>query len=110
MSGSSTSGGIGRQEIEAAILEILNDLTADWDTDYSGEIGPETLLVEELAFESIDVVQLVVSIESRFERRDLPFERLLMSDGQYVDDMTVRQVVDFLEANLATPAADASHG
>lgn len=110
MSDTSVSGGVGREEIESAILEILNELTADWDTDYSGDIGPDTLLVEELAFESIDVVQLVVSIESRFERRDLPFEKLLMSDGRYVDDMTVRQIVDFLHAHLGTRAQGVSDG
>jgi acyl carrier protein len=110
MGGPSVSGGVSREVIERAILEILNELTQDWDTDYSGDIGPETLLVDELAFESIDVVQLVVSIESRFERRDLPFEKLLMNDGRYVDDMTVRQIVDFLEANLVSTSREASDG
>lgn len=100
MSGTDVSGAISREAIEAAIFEILNELTADWDTGYSGDIGPDTLLVDELAFESIDVVQLVVSIESRFERRDLPFEKLLMDDGQYVDDLTVCQIIDFLERHL----------
>ncbi len=110
MGGTSVSGGVGREIIESAILGIIAELTQDWDTDYSGDIGPETLLVEELAFESIDVVQLVVSIESRFERRDLPFEKLLMNDGRYVDDMTVRQIVDFLEAALTSRTPDVSDG
>jgi len=110
MTGTSVSGGVSREIIETAILGILEELTQDWDTDYSGDIGPETLLVGELAFESIDVVQLVVSIESRFERRDLPFEKLLMDNGRYVDDMTVRQIVDFLEANLANTTSDVSDG
>ena len=93
--------GKDRTAIQGVVLQILKNLTADWDTDYGGEIGPETLLIGELAFESIDVVELVVSIEGRFQRRDLPFEKLLMRDGRYVDDLTVGQVVDFLETELA---------
>ena len=100
MGNTESAANVDRAAIETATLEILKDLTADWDTDYAGDIGPDTLLVEELAFESIDVVQLVVSLESRFQRRDMPFEKLLMNDGRYVDDVKVRQIVDFLEESL----------
>lgn len=100
MSSTNVSSGFDRTTINAAVLEILKDLTADWDTDFSGDIGPDTRLIEDLAFESIDVVQLVVSLEGRFQRRDLPFEKLLMHDGRYVDDLTVQQLVDFLDTTL----------
>ncbi|MDX2435829.1 MAG: acyl carrier protein [Acidobacteriota bacterium] len=106
MGNTESAGNIDRAGIEMATLEILKDLTADWDTDYAGDIGPDTLLIEELAFESIDVVQLVVSLESRFQRRDMPFEKLLMNDGRYVDDIKVRQIFEFLEETLT----GASHG
>ena len=102
MSGQGVSKVGDREAIQGVVLEILKDLTADWDADYSGGIGPDTLLIADLDFESIDVVELVVSIEGRFERRDLPFEKLLMDDGRYVEDLTVRQVVDFLESELVT--------
>ena len=92
-----------RATIEGVVLQILKDLTADWDADYAGAIGPDTLLISDLDFESIDVVELVVSLEGRFQRRDLPFEKLLMHDGRYVEDLTVRQVVDFLESELQNP-------
>jgi acyl carrier protein len=93
-----------RATIESVVLQILKDLTADWDTGYAGGIGPDTLLIADLDFESIDVVELVVSLEGRFARRDLPFEKLLMDEGRYVEDLTVRQVVDFLESQLVKPA------
>lgn len=99
MSGN-VSEATNRAAIEGVVLQILKDLTADWDADYAGEIGPDTLLIADLDFESIDVVELVVSLEGRFARRDLPFEKLLMTDGRYVEDLTVRQVVDFLESEL----------
>ena len=92
-----------RATIEGVVLQILKDLTADWDSDFAGQIGPDTLLIADLDFESIDVVELVVSLEGRFQRRDLSFEKLLMHDGRYVEDLTVRQVVDFLESELQKP-------
>ena len=103
MSGNGVSVVNNRAAIEGVVLQILKDLTADWDSDFGGQIGPDTLLIADLDFESIDVVELVVSLEGKFARRDLPFEKLLMDDGRYVDDLTVRQVVDFLESQLLKP-------
>jgi acyl carrier protein len=82
------------------LVRILTDMTQDWET--SGEpIGPQTKLIEDLGFESIDVVHLVVAIEEAVQRRDLRFEELLMSDGSYVEELTVDQIVDFLSKQLA---------
>ena len=91
---------IAKEEILFKLIEILKDMTSDWDLDYSGGIGLETRLVTDLGFESIDIVQFVVAIEERFKRRRLPFEELLMNDGRYVDDVNVRDTVDFLYRHL----------
>jgi acyl carrier protein len=56
--------------------------------------------VAELGFESLDVVYLVTAIEERYDRRDLPFEQLLMVDGSYVSDLTVKQIAQFLREQL----------
>jgi acyl carrier protein len=79
------------------VVSILEDMTADWDRDGEAGIGPATRLIADLEFESIDVVQFVVALEEHFDRRDLPFERLLMEDGRYVDEIQVQAVVRFLE-------------
>lgn len=84
-----------RATIQRELIGVLTDMTADWDTS-AGAIGDETKLIADLGFESIDVVHLVVAIEEKFLRRDLPFQDLLMEDGQYVDELTVAQVVDFI--------------
>lgn len=86
----------GRPTTFAATVAIINDMTSDWDTGFEGGVGPETRLIADLGFESIDVVQLVVAIEERFQRRDLPFEELLMEDGRYVDELRVGAIADFL--------------
>lgn len=88
------------QSIQNDLATILEDLTADWDTSHDENIGPETKLIGDLHFESIDVVQLITAIEEHFGRRDLPFEELLMKDGQYVDEVTVGQMVEFLAQHL----------
>jgi acyl carrier protein len=74
-------------------------MTSDWDQDY-GPIRPETRLMSDLTCESIDIVQFVVAVEERFQCRHLPFEQLLMIDGRYVDDLSVDDVVNFLDAHL----------
>jgi acyl carrier protein len=84
----------------SGVVEMLRDMVADWDLDHSEAIGPNTRLIEDLAFESIDIVQLVVAIEQKFQRKGLPFEKLFMRDGDYVEEISVAEVVDFLYTNL----------
>ena len=89
-----------RDAVYKEMVGIVKDMTSDWDTGFEREIDLETRLIADLGFESIDVVQLVVAIETHFQRRDLPFEELLMSDGRYVDELTIQNTVDFLEKHL----------
>jgi acyl carrier protein len=86
--------------ILANLVEILEEITQDWDTELSGKIGADTSLMNDLTFESIDVVMLIVAIEERFKRTGLPFDELLMVDGRYVDDLRVFELVSFLETHL----------
>ena len=89
-----------REAILHEVSMILADMTDDWETGFSGSIGVETRLVGDLCFESIDVVQLAVSLEEHFQRPELPFQKLLMVDGRYVDDLRVSDLVDFLHEYL----------
>ncbi len=89
-------------QYEMDVIEILSDLTADWDDlGLNGPLGPNTAVVAELGFESLDVVYMVTAIEERYDRRDLPFEQLLMVDGSYVSDLTVKQIAAFLREQIA---------
>jgi acyl carrier protein len=89
-----------REEIQSRVIAVLEDMTADWELDSTEGIELQTRLMEDLAFESIDVVQLVVAIEKEFNRKGLPFEKLFMHEGDYVDEILVKEVVDFLMENL----------
>jgi acyl carrier protein len=95
-----SKGQLTKELLFQEISKILADMTSDWDIDFSGGITPETHIISDLQFESIDVVQFVVQIEGKFQRKDLPFEKLLMVDERYRDDLTVQEVVNFLHKYL----------
>jgi acyl carrier protein len=82
------------------LIAILNDMTGDWETEFQEQIGPTTRLVGDLAFGSIDVVQLAVAIEEHFGQPGLPWEKMLLIEGNFVDDLRVDQVADFLADQL----------
>ena len=89
------------QELEKTIITVLEETTQDWDLDLDTGITGETKLIEDLAFESIDVVQFAVALEQALNKTGLPFEKLFITDGNYVDDVTVAEVVTFLNKELA---------
>jgi acyl carrier protein len=88
-----------RVEIEERLKATVADFIEDWGLD--AELGPSTRLVEDLEFDSIDVIQLVVAIEKAFDTRSLGFQDLLMQGGRYVDDLSLGQIQAFIEGRLA---------
>ncbi|MDP2739208.1 MAG: hypothetical protein Q8O82_11055 [Pseudorhodobacter sp.] len=91
-----------RDALLKVVIAVLDDTVRDWDLELEGGIGATTTLITDLAFESIDVVQFAVALEQALNRKGLPFERLFINDGTYVDDVSVDQVVDFLATELVT--------
>jgi len=93
-----------REQILSGTIQILEDMTSDWDIGFSGGISEGTKLIGDLGFESIDVVQLVGSIEEKFGRRGLPFEEILIKNGNYVDELHVSDIAEFLHRHLGQQA------
>lgn len=87
--------------LQATVITVLTDTIADWDLDLEEPIGAETTLIEDLAFESIDIVQFSVALEQALGRKDLPFEKLFIQDGNYVDDVSVTEITAFLSTEMA---------
>jgi acyl carrier protein len=85
-----------RESISQDVIAIIQSMISDWDLGPDVSVGLDTCLVADLDCESIDIVQLIVSLQEHYEQRDLPFERLLMSEERYVDEIYVRDIVDFL--------------
>ena len=102
MSNATATVKFSRAEIERDLIAILDDMTTDWVLSFTGGVKPDTRLMADLAFESIDVVQLVVAIEGHFQRRKMHFEQLMMVDGRYVQELQVKEIVDFLDKQLAS--------
>lgn len=85
-------------KIESELIEILKDITQDWEIDEI-EILPSTKIVEDLGFVSIDIIQLVVAIEEHFQQK-LGFNELLMKNGRYIDDLAVEEIAKFVERKV----------
>ena len=83
-------------DIENRLITTIQEFVADWGV--TSEIDSTTTLVADLEFDSIDIIQLFVAIETTFEKRNLGFQDLLIKDGRYVDDLSVREISEFLKA------------
>ena len=90
--------------LRGTVISVLEETVADWDLEIEGGIDPQTSLIGDLEFESIDVVQFCVAIEERLGRKGLPFEKLFIQDGAYVDDVTVDEVAGFVQSELQQAA------
>jgi acyl carrier protein len=82
------------------LITILEEMSSGWEMQFEGSIGPQTLLGENLAFKSIDLVRLVAAIQKRYDRQDLPFKELLMPGDRATRDLRVSDLVDFLHKHL----------
>jgi acyl carrier protein len=95
---------IDRSALADSLVEklavLLADFTQDWDNEFEGTMDRSTKLLADLGFESIDIIQLIVAIEEDITHKKIAFDKLLMKDGRYVDDLSLGQIADFLAGNL----------
>ncbi|MDF1669263.1 MAG: acyl carrier protein [Roseovarius sp.] len=91
---------MNKDSIQDQVISTLKDFITDWGLD--ADITPSTTLVEDLEFDSIDVIQFTVELEKTFGNRKLGFQELLMKDGRYVDDLSVSEFAVFLTGKLTT--------
>jgi acyl carrier protein len=85
--------------MEQTVIPIVEDLIQDWGLSLEEGITGRTMLVDDLEFASVDIIQLCVALEQHFERK-LGFQDLLMKDGSYVGDLSIAQVAEFIETRL----------
>jgi acyl carrier protein len=101
MSNNEMTAAQGSDDVEAGVISVISEMVADWDLDSPAGITPSTSLMNDLEFESIDIVQLAVQLEQHFEQSGLPFEQLFMREGDYVDDLTIAEIASFLRGKLS---------
>lgn len=84
---------------EKTTIAVVADLVQDWGLDLDAPISGATMLVADLEFASVDIIQLCVALEQSYERK-LGFHDLLMRDGSYVGDLSIAQVAAHVESKL----------
>jgi acyl carrier protein len=92
-----------RQEIQDYVLATLQELCRDWD--YSRPVGPDSLMFSELGLESLDAVVLGTSIQEHFQQ-PLPFAELFAEIGRDQRDLSITELVDFVDHNLSQIALE----
>ncbi|MDG2051561.1 MAG: acyl carrier protein [Myxococcota bacterium] len=91
---------IEEEPIAHLLIEIVDDLIQDWGLDLDEPVGVDTLLVADLEFASVDVIQLCVAVEEHYGRK-LGFQDLLMHDGSYVQDLALGEMVRFIAKQVS---------
>lgn len=95
---------VQRAEIESKVIEVVDELLDAIESEFDGDVASDTMLIADGGFSSIDFVQMTVMIEEQLACK-VGFQDMLMQDGQYVDDLSVGQVIDFTVERLANPDA-----
>lgn len=85
--------------IKATVLKLVEEMVEDWDLGLEDPISLEDKLIEDLSFSSVDFVQLFVSIEKQCQKK-IGFHDLLMPDGKYVDDLSIAEITNYVEARM----------
>jgi acyl carrier protein len=82
----------------ATVIATLEELIRDLEIEEP--IGPDTRVVADLGFESIDLIQMVAALEQAFRPRRVSLVDILVDDGRYVDDLLVDEIVDGIEMRI----------
>ena len=86
----------------AIVVATLEELVQDWEVDEP--IGSETRVVADLGFESIDLIQMVGALEKAFRLRGVSLVDMLVSNGRYVDDLSVGEIADAVAVRIGQNA------
>lgn len=94
-----------RDEVQTYLTTLLQELARD--AAYTLDVDAGTGLFSDLGFESLDAVVLGTAIQEHYDRT-MPFAELLAEVGQRrVRDLTVGELVWFVETHLSTAAQEA---
>jgi acyl carrier protein len=94
-----------RGEIESYVTTLLQQMARDWE--YGAEVHAKTGLFSDLGFESLEAVVLGTAIQDHYDR-PMPFAELLADVGQReVRDLTVGELVRFVETHLGAVSQEA---
>jgi acyl carrier protein len=89
------------------ILDDVRNLLRDFNgKEYSGDIGPETLLFGDIGLVSIDAVILAEALEQFYERQ-FPFSTFLAEIGREgIGDIRLGRLVAFLHDQITAGSSE----
>jgi acyl carrier protein len=90
--------GVTRDDIFQTVVNIITKMNEEGE--YSLVVTPNTWLVADLGFESIDVVVLSVTIQEHYQQ-SMPFSEFFAQIGQQeIRDIRIDQFADFVYQHL----------
>lgn len=90
-------------EVRRQMLEALEEQLLEMGED-PGEIVDATRLHADLGLSSIEIIHVMILLEDRLST-PLDFQELAIHDGEYVEDITVGQLLAFLWKSLGIDAS-----
>lgn len=84
------------------IVEALTALLEEQGSE-PGEITPATMLNADLGISSVDAIHMMIMLEDRLST-PLSFEKLAVRDGEYIEDLSVGELLDFIADSLGIAA------
>jgi len=85
-----------QEELNGQVISWLNEFIQDWGLDET--ITAETRFNEDLCFSSVDMLHFLAVIDMNLAKKH-PFEKLILVNGTYRNELTVGELVDFIDAN-----------
>lgn len=92
------------QDIQKDIIGIVTTMIEDWDLDVD-DLGLETKFNEDLCVSSVDMLNLMASIDMKYKKK-LPYESLIVKDGQYVKELSVGDLATFVFEKFDVPSSE----
>jgi acyl carrier protein len=87
-----------RQECWNVIVAALTELMEE-SGEEPGPMGPNTMLSANLGISSVDAIHLMIMLEDRLQK-PLSFEKLAVRDGEYVQDISMGELLKFVGDSL----------
>jgi acyl carrier protein len=80
--------------ITAVVAAVLEEQGVE-----AGELSGATMLNADLGITSVEAIHLVIMLEDRLGVQ-LSFEKLAVRDGEYVEDLSLAELLSFTVASL----------
>lgn len=85
-------------DVEQGVVSVLQEAVDDIGID-DLQVTRDSAIVGDLELSSVDVLHVLASIDMHFRIR-LPYERLIMRDGEYVQDLRASEIAAFVHDNF----------